>query len=52
MFAVFFSLADFGYEPAYVELTGICAGNLLAVGGLFPTMSTSTRTTRACRTTA
>ena len=36
MFAVFFSLADFGYEPGYVELTGICAGNLLAVGGLFP----------------
>lgn len=36
MFAVFFSLADFGYEPGFVEITGICAGNLLAVGGLFP----------------
>ncbi len=36
MFAVKFSLADFGYEPGFVEITGICAGNLLAVGGLFP----------------
>ena len=36
MFAVKFELADFGYEPGYVEITGICAGNLLAVGGLFP----------------
>ncbi len=36
MFAVRFELADFGYEPGFVEITGICAGNLLAVGGLFP----------------
>ena len=36
MFAVFFELADFGFEPGMVEITGICAGNLLAVGGLFP----------------
>ena len=36
MFAVRFSLADFDFEPGFVEITGICAGNLLAVGGLFP----------------
>jgi hypothetical protein len=35
MFAVRFDLADFGYEPGFVELTGICAGNLLSVGGLW-----------------
>lgn len=35
MFAVRFDLADFGYEPGRVELTGICAGNLLSVGGLW-----------------
>jgi hypothetical protein len=35
MFAVRFDLADFGYEPGYVEITGFCAGNLLSVGGLF-----------------
>jgi hypothetical protein len=36
MFAVRFDLADFSYEPGMVELVGICAGNLLSVGGLFP----------------
>ncbi len=28
MYAVFFDLADFGYEPGAVEITGFCAGNL------------------------
>ncbi len=35
MFAVKFELADFGFSPGMVEITGICAGNTLAVGGLF-----------------
>jgi hypothetical protein len=36
MFAVFFALADFGYTAGSVEITGICAGNTLDVGGLWP----------------
>ena len=28
MFAVFFELADFGYQPGEVEITGFCAGNV------------------------
>jgi hypothetical protein len=35
MFAVRFDLADFGYTAGMVELTAICAGNLLSVGGLW-----------------
>ena len=29
MEAVYFELADFGYEPGRVEITGFCAGNLV-----------------------
>jgi hypothetical protein len=37
MFAVRFDLADFGYEPGQVEITGVCAGNTIdAGGGLYP----------------
>jgi len=36
MFAVRFDLADFEYEPGMVEITGFCASNQLAVGGVFP----------------
>lgn len=32
MYAVFFDLDDFGYEPGRVEITGFCAGNLIDVG--------------------
>jgi hypothetical protein len=32
MYAVFFALDDFGYEPGRVEITGFCAGNQIDVG--------------------
>jgi hypothetical protein len=36
MMAVKFDLADFGFEPGSVEITGICAGNQLNIDGLWP----------------
>jgi hypothetical protein len=36
MYAVRFDLADFEYEPGQVEIAGICAGNLVSAGGLYP----------------
>ncbi len=36
MYAVFFSLADFGYQPGNVEIYGLCAGGIQSFGGLWP----------------
>jgi hypothetical protein len=36
MYAVFFALSDFGYEPGSVEIYGICAGGVQSFGGLWP----------------